>query len=126
MPATLDLQSLGKAGEDLACRELERRGYVILARRYRTRFGEIDIVSDDRGVVVFVEVKARKSNRYGWAAEAVSLRKQRRIGAMALDYLAWTGGLNRRCRFDVVAIDGIATSHMTVRLFQDAFQLNGR
>ena len=126
MPTALDRQSLGKTGEDLACRELERRGYVIFARRYRTRFGEIDIVADDRGVIAFVEVKARKSNRHGWAAEAVSLRKQRRIGAMALDYLAWTGGLNRRCRFDVVAIDGMATTHMTLRLIQDAFQIDGR
>ena len=126
MPTPIDRQSLGKTGEDLACRELERRGYVILARRYRTRFGEIDIVSDDRGVIVFVEVKARKSSRRGSAAESVSFRKRRRIGAMALDYLAWTGGLNRRCRFDVVAIDGITTAHMTMRLIQDAFQFDGR
>src|SRR5262249_61219255 len=84
VPATLDRQGLGKTGEDLACRELERRGYVILARRYRTRFGEIDIVSDDRGVIVFVEVKARTSNRHGWAAEAVLLRQQRGVGRVAL------------------------------------------
>jgi putative endonuclease len=126
VPTTLDRQSLGKTGEDLACRELERRGYVIVARRYRTRFGEIDIVADDRGVIAFVEVKARKSSRLGSAAEAVSFRKQRRIGAMALDYLAWTGSLTRRCRFDVVAIDGISTRAMTLRVIQDAFQIDGR
>jgi putative endonuclease len=125
VPTTLDRQSLGKTGEDLACRELERRGYVILARRYRTRFGEIDIVSDDRGVMVFVEVKARTSSRRGSAAEAISMRKRRRMGAMALDYLAWTGGLNRRCRFDVVAIDGLTTAGMTIRVIQDAFQIDG-
>ncbi len=122
MPATPDRQSLGKAGEDLACRELERRGYAVIARRYRTRFGEIDIVADDHGVVVFVEVKARTSKRYGEAAEAVSFRKRRRIGAMALDYLAWTGGLDRRCRFDVVAIDGFGGANVTTRVIQDAFQ----
>ena len=109
-------------GEDLAVAEIERRGYAVLERRYRTRFGEIDIVSDDRGVVVFVEVKARKSNRHGLAAEAVSFRKQRRIGAMALDYLAWTGSLNRRCRFDVVAIEGAGTDQQRVRVIPDAFQ----
>jgi putative endonuclease len=118
-----DRQSLGKAGEDLACRELERRGYAVLARRYRTRFGEIDIVADDHGVIVFVEVKARTSKRYGDAAEAVSFRKRRRIGAMALDYLAWTGGLDRRCRFDVVAIDGFGGANVTTRVIQDAFQI---
>ena len=123
MPAAPDRQSLGKAGEDLACRELERRGYAVLARRYRTRFGEIDIVADDHGVIVFVEVKARTSKRYGSAAEAVSFRKRRRIGAMALDYLAWTGGLDRRCRFDVVAIDGLGGANPTTRVIQDAFQI---
>lgn len=123
MPVAPDRQSLGKAGEDLACRELERRGYAVLARRYRTRFGEIDIVADDHGVIVFVEVKARTSKRYGDAAEAVSFRKRRRIGAMALDYLAWTGGLDRRCRFDVVAIDGFGGANVTTRVIQDAFQI---
>jgi putative endonuclease len=123
VPVAPDRQSLGKAGEDLACRELERRGYAVLARRYRTRFGEIDIVADDHGVIVFVEVKARTSKRYGDAAEAVSFRKRRRIGAMALDYLAWTGGLDRRCRFDVVAIDGFGGANVTTRVIQDAFQV---
>jgi putative endonuclease len=113
--------SLGKLGEDLACRELTRRGYAILATRYRTRFGEIDIVSEQHGVVVFVEVKARKTARYGTAAESIPFWKRRRIGAMALDYLAWTGRLNDRCRFDVVAIDGITTDKMTIRVIQDAF-----
>ncbi len=125
MPATFDRQRLGKAGEDLACRELERRGYAILARRYRSRFGEIDIVCDDHGVVVFVEVKARRTRRYGEAAEAVSFRKRRKIGAMALDYLAWTHGVGRRCRFDVVAIDGMGTGKEVARVFHDAFQIDG-
>ena len=52
-------QELGKSGENLACAELERRGYAILERRYRTRFGEIDIIASDHGTIVFVEVKAR-------------------------------------------------------------------
>ena len=75
---------------------------------------------------MFVEVKARRTKRYGSAAEAIPFWKRRRIGAMALDYLAWTGGLERRCRFDVVAIDGIGTEGMTIRLIQDAFQFDGR
>jgi hypothetical protein len=52
-------QSLGHAGEDAACAELRRRGYTIVARRYRTRAGEIDIVARDGRTLVFVEVKAR-------------------------------------------------------------------
>ena len=126
MPATDSRQTLGKLGEDLACRELTLRGYAILARRYRSRFGEIDIVCDHAGVVVFVEVKARKDARFGSAAEAIPIWKRRRIGAMALDYLAWSGRMNQRCRFDVVAIDGIGTSNMRLRVIENAFGAGGR
>jgi putative endonuclease len=112
---------LGKTGEELACRELERRGYAILARRYRTRFGEIDIVCRDDDTLVFVEVKARRSKRYGGAVEAVTGRKQRRIAAMALDYLARANRLEARCRFDVVAIDGVGTERTEVNVVAGAF-----
>ena len=118
--------TLGKLGEIVARDELERRGYAILATRYRTRFGEIDIVAEEGGVMVFVEVKARRSNRYGSAAESIPGWKRRRIGAMALDYLAWSNRLNSPCRFDVVAIDGIGTPDRTVRVIEDAFVLDGR
>jgi putative endonuclease len=124
--ASAGRQVLGKWGEDLACREIARRGYAILARRYRTRFGEIDIVADDRGTVVFVEVKARRTGRFGVAAESIPLWKRRRLGAMALDYLAWTRRLNDRCRFDVIAIDGIGTPQMTIRVIENAFAPGGR
>jgi putative endonuclease len=108
----------------MACGELERRGYAIIARRFRTRFGEIDIVSDDHGTIVFVEVRARKSTYRGSAAESVTVSKQRRIAAMALDYLARTDKLEARCRFDVVAIDGIGTADVELRVIQDAFQVD--
>ena len=58
-------QILGKYGEDLACRELEQRGYVIIERRYRRRGGELDIVARDGDTTVFVEVKARDSHDFG-------------------------------------------------------------
>jgi putative endonuclease len=124
MSETDDRQALGKTGEDLACRELQRRGYAVLARRYRTRFGEIDIVCQDQRTVVFVEVRARRTKRYGEAIESITLRKRRRIGAMALDYLAWTNRLDDPCRFDVVAIDGIGTEAMTLRVIPDAFHVD--
>jgi len=121
MIASVSRQACGKRGEDLACAELARRGYAILARRYRTRFGEIDIVTERNGATVFVEVKARRSARRGSAIESIPFWKRRRISAMAVDYLAWTGRLNGRCRFDVVAIDGIDTDHMTIRVIENAF-----
>jgi putative endonuclease len=121
VPATLSRSSLGKLGEDLACGELTRRGYAILARRYRTRFGEIDIVAREAAVLVFVEVKARRSRRYGGAVEAVTSWKRRRLAAIALDYLARANRLDARCRFDVVAIDGLGTDRTEVRVIADAF-----
>jgi putative endonuclease len=98
-------QSLGIAGEDLACAELRRRGYAILDRRYRTRFGEIDIIARDGPAIVFVEVKARVSGDFGGGAAAITAWKQRRIAEMARDYLARRNLHECPCRFDVVAID---------------------
>ena len=118
----LDRISLGKAGEDCACRELERRGHAILARRYRSRLGEIDIVSRDGETIVFVEVKARTSNRFGEPAEAVTLHKQTRVVAIAEDYLARHRLRHARCRFDVVAISFGTNGQPVVEVFQDAFQ----
>lgn len=117
---TQQRQELGKHGEDIAVAELERRGYAILARRYRTRHGEIDIVADDDGTIVFVEVKARATAEFGTAAEAVTVWKQRRLAAMAADYLARNTMIDRPCRFDVVAIDGVGEG-MRITLYQGAF-----
>jgi putative endonuclease len=104
---TMQRQALGRLGEDLAVAELERRGYAILTRRYRTRHGEIDIVARDGETIVFVEVKVKETAEFGTAAEAVTVRKQRRIVSMAVDYLARNRLAGRPCRFDVVAIDGV-------------------
>jgi putative endonuclease len=98
-------QLLGIRGEDLACAELQRRGYAILERRYRTRYGEIDIVARDGEVTVFVEVKTRTGDGYGDGAEAVTPWKQRRIANMSLDFVSRRRLHDRPCRFDVVAVD---------------------
>jgi putative endonuclease len=124
MPPPPGRQSLGKLGEELACTELTRRGYAILATRHRTRFGEIDIIARDGQFIAFVEVKARRSTRAGSAAESITAWKRRRIAAMALDYLAWTNQLEVPCRFDVVAIDGVGTDAMTIRVIPDAFYVD--
>jgi putative endonuclease len=98
-------QALGLSGEDLASAELQRRGYAILERRYRTRFGEIDIIARDGPTIVFVEVKARLTGDFGGGAAAVTAWKQRRIAEMAVDYLSRHRLHDCPCRFDVVAID---------------------
>jgi putative endonuclease len=113
-------QTLGKIGEDLACAELERRGYVVLERRYRRRGGELDIIARDGCTVVFVEVKAREGHDFGQATEAVTALKRRRITQLALDYLARHRLTERSCRFDVVSIH-IENDLPTIELFQNAF-----
>ena len=97
-------QTLGELGETLACDELRRRGYAILERRYRTRYGEIDIVARHGNVLVFVEVKARVGDAFGTGAEAVTGFKQRRVARMAADFLARRRLQDRPCRFDVVSV----------------------
>lgn len=121
---TIRRQELGKSGEDLAVAELERRGYAIVARRYRTACGEIDIVADDGPTLVFVEVKARATAEFGTAAEAVTRRKQLRLVRMARDYLTRAGIVDRPCRFDVVAIDEMETSPQIV-VYPHAFEAPG-
>lgn len=117
---TMARVALGKAGEDLACRELERRGYAVVARRYRTRSGEIDIIARDGPTVVFVEVKARRGAAFGVGAEAVTAFKRRRLAHVALDYLARHRLLDHPCRFDVVSI-GAGPDGSDVEIITNAF-----
>ena len=115
-----DRVALGRTGEDLACGELERRGYVILARRYRRRGGELDVIARDGQTLVFVEVKTRDGREFGEGVDAVTARKRRRITQVALDYVARHGLTDCPCRFDVVSIQ-IDGSRSTIHLFQSAF-----
>lgn len=114
----------GKIGEDLACQELERRGYAILARRYRSRVGEIDIVARDGPTLVFVEVKTREGQEFGDGAEAVTGFKRHRIGRVALDYLARHRQTECPCRFDVVSVAIREGSAPTIEVYQNAFDLS--
>ena len=114
-------ERLGRLGEDIACRELRRRGYAILARRFRTRQGEIDIVARDGEALVFVEVKARSSRGFGGALGAVTPHKQRQVVAMAQRYMARVGWGARPCRFDVVAIQSDDRDAPDVTLVRNAF-----
>jgi putative endonuclease len=118
---TMERQALGRRGEELACRALEARGYHVLHRRYRTRYGELDIVAQHGGVLVFVEVRARGSGRFGHAAASVTAQKQQRVAAMAESYLGLEGQHDRLCRFDVVAVDAEVVPPR-VSIYPDAFR----
>ncbi len=118
---TLGRVALGKSGEDLACAELKRRGYEILARRYRVRGGEIDIVARDGATIVFVEVKAREQDDYGGAAAAVTPLKQRRLVWLARHYLASARLADCPCRFDVVAVRVSGADATAIEVYPNAF-----
>lgn len=99
---------LGRAGEEEAARHLHSCGYRILARNWRVRAGEIDIIAEHDGVVVFVEVKTRTSDAYGFPEEAVTPRKVARLRALAgmwLDARPDDAPAFRGVRLDVMAIE---------------------
>jgi len=122
---TIERQELGKSGENLAIRELTAQGYAIVAQRYRSRLGEIDIIARDGDTLVFVEVRRKSGDGCGTAAESVTPAKQRRVIRMAVDYLA-RNGLYDKCpvRFDVVAIDDGSDGVSRLTLFKDAFAVS--
>ena len=97
-------QQFGKKSEDLAAWYLKKNGYKILEQNYRTQLGEIDIIARDKKTLVFVEVKSRRSIRYGSPKWSVTHQKQRKISMVALQYLKKTRQTDAAARFDVVAV----------------------
>ena len=115
----------GLQGEDIAVSFLKAQGYGILARNYRQRFGEVDIVAEDGDTLVFVEVKTRRSERFGSPFEAVDTRKQIKLSRIAQDYIIRHNLEDRDARFDVVAVllkPGVAPE---VQHVCDAFDYQG-
>ncbi len=114
--------SLGARGEEAAARHLESLGYRVLDRRFRTRAGEIDLVAEEAGTLVFVEVKSRSTLAFGRPSEAVDRRKRGRILSAASVYLARRGLSDRACRFDVLEVLRAPGGRLLCRLIRDAFQ----
>ena len=110
----------GQAGEDLAARYLEKIGLKILDRNYRFERGEIDIVAEEDKEIVFVEVKARRSQTFGTPEDAVTEEKQEQIHAVAEGYLFEHDIDNRPVRFDVVAVE-FRNGRAEIRHIRDAF-----
>lgn len=102
--------NFGKAGERQAAKHLQKSGYKILATNYRSRFGEIDIIAEKEGVLVFVEVKARSGARYGKGYESVRPDKQAKLIKTAQAYMMEKGEMP--ARFDVISIDDGEISHI--------------
>ena len=113
-------QSAGAWGEDLALRYLLRRGYRLVARNYRKRRGEIDLIVTDDETLVFVEVKLRRSTGFGDPLEAVTSRKQATIRSLAEQYLAENQPEFETLRFDVIGILATRSGTRIVHI-QEAF-----
>jgi len=116
----------GVEGEDLACRHLASQGYSILARNFRCRSGEVDLVARDGETTVFVEVKERAGSTHGEACDAVTFGKRRRIVRAARIYAAARGLYESPLRFDVVSIDWTDDGRPRIRHDAAAFDADGR
>ncbi len=118
MPGKPHNQIAGKKGEKLASTFLERSGYELIATNYRSGRGEIDLIVKRGNTLVFVEVKARAGNKYGYPEEAVTQKKAAKLIETAEAYLqatGWTGLI----RFDIVAVD--LAENGEIQHFEDAF-----
>ena len=120
-------QQFGEKSESVAVNCLKKQGYRIIELNYRTKLGEIDIIAKQGKTLVFIEVKARKSSRFGRPELAVTPKKQRKISMVALYYLKSTKQSNAKARFDVVAINSVnsakAKEGPSIKIIKNAFEL---
>lgn len=109
-------QIRGQQTEQLACAYLQASGLSLVARNYRSRFGEIDLIMENEHCLVFVEVRYRKHQQFGGAAASISVSKQQRLIRTALAYLQHAKS-QKPARFDVIAVD----AQQRINWIQQAF-----
>ena len=100
----------GTRAEELAAKYLTSAGLKLVARNYRSRFGEIDLIMLDGETLVFIEVRYRASNKYGGALASVDAKKQAKLSKTATTYLLKHHALNQPARFDVLCMSGELSS----------------
>ena len=120
---TDDWLALGELGERVAARWLERAGWSIEARRFRSGHRDLDLVARRAGTVAFVEVKARRGDRFGGPVEAVNWRKQKELGRSARVWVSRHGRSDDAYRFDVVGVL-VEGQRVRIRHVEDAFPLH--
>ena len=121
------MDNIGKFGENVASKYLKDKGYKIKERNYRTFLGEIDIICEYKGNIIFVEVKTRRSDKFGYPEEAVNLTKQRKIIKNALCYLSKYYLWGKNCCFDVILIS--ISNHKDIKRIKhirNAFYLDSK
>ena len=110
---------LGRAGELKAAEFLKKKGYKIVVKNYKTHAGEIDIIAEKDGETVFVEVKTRTGDEYGYAAEAVDCKKRLRYFKVAAEYLMSNGLTDAPGRFDVVELQNGQINHIENAFYEN-------
>ena len=116
---------LGRWGESLAAAYLQKKRYKITAANYRSRFGEIDLIAENRKFLVFVEVKLRKSAAFAQAREFVDHRKQEKLKQTAALFLSQNAENTKQPRFDVIEVyapDGMNTKNPEIKHWENAFE----
>lgn len=121
---SLKRRTLGKSGEQLAARFLRKKRYRILEMNYRTSRGEIDIIARSGQVLVFTEVKTRKSDFLESPLAAVTIKKQRQISMVAQEYLNCNNLFDSEARFDVIAINLKDDGRPHIEHIENAFDLS--
>ena len=116
----MNKRARGTLGEEVAVDYLVKKGYRILERNFRFERGEIDIVAEENGVLVFVEVKTRHSKSVGDPEDAVTIGKRDQLRKVAEGYLFKHNIDGRECRFDVVAVERLS-SQVHIRHIENAF-----
>lgn len=116
---------LGRLAEQAAEQYLARHGLKLVQRNFRGKQGEIDLIMDDGKVLVFIEVRHRRSSRFGSAVESINPRKQARLIKTAELYISAVGGASQRqCRFDTIDFDGEITDN-NLHWIKNAFAASG-
>ena len=119
---------LGATGETLAVNYLKRLGYKIIEQNFRVRYGEIDIIAEQDGTLVFIEVKTRTGKRYGLPFDSITANKQNHLSKAALEYMSRNNCHDRAARFDVISVqfDGGEPGKLSdarIEIIKNAFDL---
>jgi len=120
---TRERKSLGKLGEDLAREHLKKSGCKILEQNYQVRMGEIDLIVEDSGTLVFVEVKTRSDSTHGSPFDAVTPAKQKQLSKVAPFYLGRHEMHDRPARSDVVSVQIRTGAPPKLEIIKNAFEL---
>ncbi len=121
MPSSSQL--FGRLAENLAEQMLRKKGYRIIAKNLRLAGGELDLIAEDRHTLVFIEVKARRGDKFGGASYAISTHKKQQLIKLALFYLAKYKITDKQCRFDAILIVSPQVDSPQITHIKQAFEV---